>query len=65
MQDKPSNGLSLERTVAVETSLLLARLCQDYGMDFTAAVTAVERALTKSYWGELPEGYQGAIVAVD
>lgn len=54
----------LERTVAVETSLLLATLTHDYGMEFTAAVQAVERALTKSYWGELPEGYTGAIVEV-
>lgn len=62
---KKRSPLALERTVAVETSILLAYLTQDYGMEFTAAVKAVERALAKSYWGELPEGYTGAIVPVD
>lgn len=54
----------LERTVAVEVSLLLARLCEDYGMTFESAVAASEAALTRSYWGDLPEGYTGAIVPV-
>lgn len=55
----------LDRTVAVETSLLLARLCEDYGIEFSEAVRGVEAALARSYWGELPEGYTGAIVEVD
>lgn len=58
-------GRSLERTVAVETSLLLATLTVDYGMEHKAAVAAVERALAKAYWGTLPEGYSASIVEVD
>lgn len=54
----------LERTVAVETSILLAVLCEDHGLEFSTAVKAVERALTKSYWGRLPEGHASAIVEV-
>lgn len=65
MSDRPAiTQRRLERTIAVETSLLLARLVDDYGLDFNAAVEGVERALAVSYWGELPEGYSGAIVPV-
>jgi hypothetical protein len=54
----------LDRTIAVETSLLLARLCEDYGLELGDAVQGVEAALHRSFWGELPEGYQGAILPV-
>lgn len=55
----------LERTIAVETSLLLARLCEDYGLEFEQAISGVEAALARSYWGKLPDGYTGAIVPVE
>ena len=54
----------LERTIAVETSILLATLTRDYGLEFSAAVQGVEAALHRAYWGELPDGYRGAIVPV-
>src|SRR5690625_7304080 len=54
----------LERTIAVETSILLATLTRDYGIEFSAAVQGVEAALHRAYWGELPDGYRGAIVPV-
>lgn len=54
----------LERTIAVETSLLLATLTKEYGVEFTEAVQGVEAALHRAYWGELPDGYRGAIVPV-
>lgn len=55
----------LERTIAVETSLLLATLTEEYGVEFTEAVQGVEAALHRAYWGELPDGYRGAIVPVE
>lgn len=57
--------LQTERNIGIETSLLLARLTQDYGLSFEDAVSGIERALTRSYWGRLPDGYTGAIVPVD
>ena len=54
----------LERTIAVETSLLLATLTEEYGVELTEAVHGVEAALHRAYWGELPDGYRGAIVPV-
>ena len=54
----------LERTIAVETSILLATLTHDYGLEFSEAVQGVEAALHRAYWGELPDGYRGAIVPV-
>lgn len=55
----------LERTIAVETSLLLATLTEEYGVELTEAVQGVEAALHRAYWGELPDGYCGAIVPVE
>lgn len=52
----------IERDIALETSLLLAKLCGDYGLEFNDAISRVEAALTRAYWGELPDGYKGAIV---
>lgn len=55
-------SLQTQRNVAIEVSVLLARLTQDYGLELDTAVDMTERALARSYWGELPEGYSGAIV---
>ena len=38
----------LERTIAVETSLLLATLTKEYGVEFTEAVQGVEAALHRA-----------------
>src|SRR5690625_1957575 len=54
----------LERTIAVETYILLATLTRDYGIEFSAAVQGVEAALHRAYWGELQAGYRCAIVTV-
>lgn len=52
----------IQREVALEVSLLLAKLCGDHGLEFNDSIRHVEAALTTAYWGELPDGYEGAIV---
>lgn len=53
-----------ERTVARELSLLLATLESELHIGHSESVKLVEAALQRSYWGELPDGWRGAIVPV-
>lgn len=53
-----------ERVVARELSLLLAKLGLELGMELEQSVKLTEAALHRAYWGELPDGWRGAIVPV-
>lgn len=53
-----------ERAVARELSLLLATLESELGIELEQSVKLTEAALHRTYWGELPDGWRGAIVPV-